>query len=156
MGQSTSDTQVAESGAGGSKTVKKSKLASVVSGSMSGAIVSSCVQPLDVIRTKMQADSAHGVTRSTAQTIALIAKDGGGLMTFWRGTQPTVIRLAIGAGLHFTLLETIKPWFEKKKTRWNSTYGCIRCSTYWRTLTRPCCDDFVSNYSSKNENGICA
>ena len=111
MGQKTSEPHAAQSAAVAQKQVKKSKLASVVSGSMSGAIVSSCVQPLDVIRTKMQADSAHGVTRSTAQTIALISKEGGGLMTFWRGTQPTVIRLAIGAGLHFTLLETIKPWF---------------------------------------------
>jgi solute carrier family 25 protein 38 len=114
MGQNSSDTQVAQLGAEGSQTAKKSKLASVVSGSMSGAIVSSCVQPLDVVRTKMQADSAHGVTRTTAQTITLIAKQGGGLMSFWRGTQPTVIRLAIGAGLHFSLLESIKPWFEKR------------------------------------------
>ena len=115
MGKNTTNTQVAQSGGVATKQVKKSKLASVVSGSMSGAIVSSCVQPLDVIRTKMQADSAHGIHRSTAQTIALIAKDGGGLLTFWKGTQPTVIRLAVGAGLHFTLLETIKPWFEKRK-----------------------------------------
>jgi solute carrier family 25, member 38 len=115
MGQSTLETQLAQSGGVVTKQAKKSKLASVVSGAMSGAVVSSCVQPLDVIRTKMQADSAHGVTRSTAQTIALIAKEGGGLMTFWKGTQPTVIRLAVGAGLHFTLLESIKPWFEKRR-----------------------------------------
>ena len=32
----------------------KSKLASVISGSASGAVVSACVQPLDVLRTRMQ------------------------------------------------------------------------------------------------------
>ena len=94
---------------------KKSKLASVVSGALSGAVVSSCIQPLDVIRTKMQADSARGIARTTAETISLISREGGGLMTCWRGTQPTVVRLAIGAALHFSLLESIKPMFETRR-----------------------------------------
>ena len=51
---------------------KKSKAASVLSGSLSGALVSACVQPLDVIRTRMQADMAHGVVRSTLQTMQTI------------------------------------------------------------------------------------
>ena len=51
---------------------KKSKAASVLSGSLSGALVSACVQPLDVIRTRMQADMAHGMVRSTLQTMQTI------------------------------------------------------------------------------------
>lgn len=50
----------------------KSKTASVVSGSLSGAVVSACVQPLDVIRTRMQADMAHGVVRNTLHTMQTI------------------------------------------------------------------------------------
>lgn len=94
--------------------VKKSKLASVVSGSVSGAVVSACVQPLDVLRTRMQADSAAGVLRSTAETATLIMREGG-LRAMWRGTQPTVIRLGIGAGLHFFFLESIKPMLQTRK-----------------------------------------
>ena len=39
----------------------------------------------------------------------------GGWGTLWRGTQPTVIRLGLGAGLHFFILETIKPLFEARQ-----------------------------------------
>jgi solute carrier family 25 protein 38 len=39
----------------------------------------------------------------------------GGIRTLWKGTQPTVIRLGLGAGLHFFFLETIKPMFEKRQ-----------------------------------------
>ena len=51
---------------------KKSKLASLVSGSLSGALVSACVQPLDVIRTRMQADMLQGVMRGTLGTMRTI------------------------------------------------------------------------------------
>lgn len=39
----------------------------------------------------------------------------GGWRTLWRGTQPTVVRLGLGAGLHFFILETIKPIFEARR-----------------------------------------
>ena len=53
---------------------RKSKVASVVSGSMSGAAVSACVQPLDVLRTRMQADVAAGTYRSTLQTMQEVVR----------------------------------------------------------------------------------
>jgi solute carrier family 25 protein 38 len=87
---------------------KRSKLASVVSGALSGATVSACVQPLDVMRTRMQADVSRGTYLSTVQTVRAIAAHGG-VRALWQGTQPTVIRLGLGAGLHFFFLETIKP-----------------------------------------------
>ncbi|KAL4853316.1 Mitochondrial glycine transporter [Chlorella vulgaris] len=92
----------------------KSKVASAISGSVSGALVSACVQPLDVIRTRIQADMTHGVVRGTMQTMHVILAEGG-IRTLWKGTQPTVIRLGLGAGLHFFFLETIKPMFEKRQ-----------------------------------------
>ena len=94
------------------KPKRKSKLASVVSGAASGALVSACVQPLDVIRTRLQADSAKGQLLSTVSTIRLIVKNHG-VRSLWQGTQPTVVRLGVGAGLHFFFLESLKPLFEK-------------------------------------------
>ena len=44
---------------------------------MSGACISACVQPLDVIRTRMQGDAAHGTVRGTAATLRLIVREGG-------------------------------------------------------------------------------
>jgi solute carrier family 25 protein 38 len=92
-----------------------SKLTSALSGSLSGAVVSACVQPLDVIRTRMQADSARGLPDiTTLKTVQKIINSGAGVRDFWRGTQPTVIRLGIGAGLHFFFLESLKPLFETR------------------------------------------
>lgn len=93
---------------------KPSKLASALSGSLSGALVSACVQPLDVIRTRMQADSAQRLAVTTTGTIRKIVGENG-IRALWQGTQPTVVRLGVGAGLHFFFLETLKPIFQTTK-----------------------------------------
>jgi solute carrier family 25 protein 38 len=91
----------------------RSKLASVASGSLSGMLVSACLQPLDVVRTRMQADAARGVALSSAATARAVAAEGG-LAALWRGTQPTVIRLGLGAGLHFFFLDSLRPALEAR------------------------------------------
>ena len=99
------------------KEVKKSILASSLAGSLSGAMVSAVLQPLDVVRTRMQADSAQvavAVT-STSKTINKIIHEKG-VRALWQGTQPTVLRLGVGAGLHFFFLETLKPMFETRSS----------------------------------------
>ncbi|DBA86103.1 TPA: hypothetical protein ACH3X1_005622 [Trebouxia sp. C0004] len=85
----------------------QNKLASVLSGSFSGAVVSVCVQPLDVVRTRLQADAAKGISRSTTGAFRVLIKEQG-VRGLWRGTSPTVARLAIGVGVHFLALEFIK------------------------------------------------
>lgn len=82
-------------------------LASAVSGAMSGAIISACVQPLDVLRTRMQADTAMGMSRSVGQTLQVVLNEYG-VRGLWRGTGPTVVRLSIGAGINFVALERLK------------------------------------------------
>lgn len=102
---------------------RKSKTASALSGSVSGALVSACVQPLDVIRTRMQADSAQGLLHvTTPRTIRRIV-GGNGIRALWQGTQPTVVRLGVGAGLHFFFLESLKPYFEKKNRDGETSLG---------------------------------
>lgn len=44
---------------------------------MSGALISACVQPLDVLRTRMQGDAAQGASRSTLATLQLVVKQYG-------------------------------------------------------------------------------
>ena len=107
----------------------RSKLASVLSGSASGALVSACVQPLDVLRTRMQADSARGALQSTFNTIHTITSEGG-VSALWRGTQPTVVRLGIGAGLHFFFLESLKPLLQT-----TAPDGSTHMSAWGATLT---------------------
>ncbi len=50
-----------------------------------------CVQPLDVIKTRMQADAARGVATSAVATLRTVVADSG-IRALWQGTQPTVIR----------------------------------------------------------------
>ena len=46
-------------------------------GYFSGAVVSVCVQPLDVVRTRLQADAAKGISRSTADAFRVLVKEQG-------------------------------------------------------------------------------
>ncbi|KAG2447851.1 hypothetical protein HYH02_007307 [Chlamydomonas schloesseri] len=89
------------------KQKKPPTLASALSGAISGSLISACVQPLDVVRTKMQADAARGIVRSTLATARVVLTEQG-LRGFWAGTGPSVIRVGLGAGLHFVLLEQIR------------------------------------------------
>jgi len=41
-------------------------------GSLSGVIISACVQPLDVLRTRMQGEAARGVSHGTLVTLRLV------------------------------------------------------------------------------------
>ncbi|GLI71715.1 hypothetical protein VaNZ11_017013 [Volvox africanus] len=86
---------------------KPPSIASALSGAISGSLISACVQPLDVVRTKMQADAARGVVRGTFATARVVLSEQG-LRGFWAGTGPSVIRVGLGAGMHFVLLEQIR------------------------------------------------
>ena len=86
---------------------KPPAVAAALSGAMSGALISACVQPLDVLRTRMQADAALGTRRSAAATLRGLLAEGGA-RGMWRGTGPTVVRLSLGAAINFVALEKIK------------------------------------------------
>ena len=83
-------------------------LASAIAGGASGALISACVQPLDVLRTRLQAEAALGqASRSAAAVLrGIVASEGA--RGLWRGTGPTVVRLSAGAALNFVVLERLK------------------------------------------------
>lgn len=58
---------------------------SLSAGSVSGAIVAIGVQPLDVLRTRMQADAAGKTFMSTLSTLQEITRTSG-VSGLWRGT----------------------------------------------------------------------
>jgi hypothetical protein len=72
------------------------------------------MQPLDVVRTRMQEDAVAGHFRSMPATIRSIAHQSG-VFGLWRGTQATVARLALGAGAHFLFLDLLRPQFEQRQ-----------------------------------------
>lgn len=89
------------------RAAKPPAIASAVSGAIAGAFISAIVQPLDVVRTRMQADAAINVSKSTLATLRTVIAERG-IRGLWMGTGPTVIRLSAGAALHMVLLEHMK------------------------------------------------
>jgi len=87
--------------------------AAAASGALSGAFISAIVQPLDVVRTRMQADAAGGALRGTITTLRTVLSERG-LAGLWMGTGPTVVRLSAGAGLHMMLLEHLKSVLQER------------------------------------------
>ena len=84
-------------------------LTSAVSGAISGSLVSAVLQPLDVIRTRLQTDAMSGSKRPLAQTLRAITSEGGGsASSLWRGTTATVLRVGGGAGVHFYSLQLLR------------------------------------------------
>lgn len=59
----------------------------------------------------MQVDAIHGKFRSTADTLKTVLGENG-VRGLWRGTPATVVRLSLGAGTHFFLLDLLKPIIE--------------------------------------------
>ena len=88
----------------------RAPLASAASGACSGALVSACLQPLDVLRTRMQVDSVGHESRANAGALGSfrnILREGGA-RSLWHGTPATVIRVGAGAAVHFYSLQLLR------------------------------------------------
>mmetsp|Transcript_26587 Transcript_26587/g.78985 ORF Transcript_26587/g.78985 Transcript_26587/m.78985 type:complete len:358 (+) Transcript_26587:321-1394(+) len=88
------------------KPARSSSLAAGLSGAMSGMLIGASLQPLDVLRTRMQGDAAQGILRSAPQTLLHILRTQG-LPGLWIGIGPSVVRLGAGVGLHMCLVENL-------------------------------------------------
>lgn len=72
---------------------------------------SALLQPLDVIRTNLQVPSSSLVPQPSRHTpirtmfLTIVRRDG--VAGLWRGTGPTCIRVGLGAGVYFSLLDQI-------------------------------------------------
>lgn len=80
-------------------------------GLISGSIASGVLQPLDVVRTRMQ--SGH-VCTGTWNTVMEIGKERG-WRGFWSGTTPSIVRVGMGVGLYFVVLEHLQDLFAKQQ-----------------------------------------
>ncbi|KAK9836381.1 hypothetical protein WJX84_000438, partial [Apatococcus fuscideae] len=89
------------------KPPRRSPLGILLSGLLSGAVVSVSLQPFDVVRTRMQGDAANSIMQGSWQTFRTVIAESGprGL---WRGTSPTMVRLSLGLALNFLILENVK------------------------------------------------
>lgn len=90
---------------------KSGKLSHMVSGSISGAVASMVVQPLDVIRTRLQQQKAgidtQGFKSSSMIEVGKRIVQIDGIKGLWRGTGPTLYRVIPGAGFYFFFLNLL-------------------------------------------------
>ncbi|KZT13167.1 mitochondrial carrier [Laetiporus sulphureus 93-53] len=77
----------------------------LLSGAVSGFASSICLQPLDLLKTRLQQGDGTMHGPRPAGTIVSIARDivkSEGVLGLWRGTSPTLLRNVPGVALYFT------------------------------------------------------
>ncbi|KAI0104334.1 mitochondrial carrier [Nemania sp. FL0031] len=102
FGSYTSLKQLAES-----YTAPGEKLGTVATfgiGSVAGAITVAVTQPLDTIKTRMQSIEARQVYGNSVRCAAMIFKHEG-ILTFWSGALPRLVRLVLSGGIVFSMYE---------------------------------------------------
>ena len=89
-------------------TVGKSAT-SFIAGSTAGLVSSGALQPLEVVKTRMQAHrlkAGFSINKSAWATAGCVVRDEG-IRGLWAGVSASCVRTACGAGLYFLLLERV-------------------------------------------------
>ncbi|RKF56948.1 Tricarboxylate transporter FUM11 [Erysiphe neolycopersici] len=81
-------------------------------GGIAGFITVFATQPLDTIKTRMQGIEARTLYKNSFTCASLIAKNEG-ILTFWSGAMPRLVRLILSGGIVFTIYEKSIELIEK-------------------------------------------
>jgi solute carrier family 25 (mitochondrial citrate transporter), member 1 len=73
-------------------------------GGIAGLITVYVTQPLDTVKTRMQSIEARSLYKNSFACAAMIAKNEG-ILTFWSGALPRLVRLMLSGGIVFTMYE---------------------------------------------------
>lgn len=73
-------------------------------GALAGLVTVAVTQPLDTVKTRMQSIEARSLYGSSLKCAALIFKNEG-VLTFWSGALPRMVRLLMSGGIVFTMYE---------------------------------------------------
>lgn len=83
---------------------KLGTLSTFAIGGMAGFITVYVTQPLDTVKTRMQSIEARQNYKNSFECAARIFKDEG-ILTFWSGAVPRLVRLILSGGIVFTMYE---------------------------------------------------
>eukprot|EP00871_Galdieria_phlegrea_P004641 jgi/Galph1/5178/GphlegSOOS_G3829.1 len=100
--------------------------ANFYAGAFSGLVSTLCLQPLDVVKTRMQ-QGAHFVHLQNLAgqklvslrnpfSVATSIVANTGFLSLWRGTSPTIIRNCLGVGVYFVSLNAITNFLYSEKS----------------------------------------
>ncbi|KAH8791535.1 mitochondrial carrier domain-containing protein [Hyaloscypha finlandica] len=73
-------------------------------GGIAGLITVYVTQPLDTVKTRMQSIEARSLYKNSFTCAAMIFKNEG-VLTFWSGALPRLVRLMLSGGIVFTMYE---------------------------------------------------
>lgn len=73
-------------------------------GGVAGLITVYVTQPLDTIKTRMQSIEARNMYGNSFKCATMIFKQEG-VLTFWSGALPRLVRLVMSGGIVFTMYE---------------------------------------------------
>jgi solute carrier family 25 citrate transporter 1 len=73
-------------------------------GGIAGLITVYVTQPLDTVKTRMQSIEARSMYKNSFACAAMIFKNEG-VLTFWSGALPRLVRLMLSGGIVFTMYE---------------------------------------------------
>ena len=102
-------TEVAGAGSGNAQDTPKKvdkkprkSVTSFLAGGGAGMVSTTLLQPLDVIKTHMQAAKNPKDRHFKVAVSRILGEDG--VKGLWRGTGPACVRVGLGAGLYFAVL----------------------------------------------------
>lgn len=81
-------------------------------GGVAGLITVFVTQPLDTIKTRMQSIEARKQYGNTLRCASMIFKQEG-VLTFWSGALPRLVRLVLSGGIVFTMYEKSMDLFNR-------------------------------------------
>ncbi|KAJ0408710.1 hypothetical protein P43SY_001934 [Pythium insidiosum] len=84
---------------------KPPKAKKLAAGALSGMVSALAFQPLDVLRTHQQGAFGSDATAAPSALLQAPPRRMDRVRAMWRGTSPTLIRVAGGAGLYFVTLD---------------------------------------------------
>jgi len=81
-------------------------------GGIAGLITVYVTQPLDTIKTRMQSIEAKSLYGNSFKCASIIYKQEG-VLTFWSGALPRLVRLILSGGIVFTMYEKSMDLFDR-------------------------------------------
>eukprot|EP00053_Salpingoeca_punica_P018835 m.187080 g.187080 ORF g.187080 m.187080 type:complete len:302 (+) comp17515_c0_seq6:177-1082(+) len=104
MESSSSSSSSRSSGGGGNRSAAHKSSVSLAAGSTSGLLSAVLLQPLDVVKTRLQ---LRPETRRALRSVVAEITATQGLPGFWNGLRPSVARAVPGVGLYFATLQAV-------------------------------------------------
>lgn len=94
---------------------KPTTTAHLIAGGTAGLLSAFTLQPLDLLKTRLQQQQKEvvGYRTSIAKELRKLAN----IKDLWRGVIPSTLRTSVGAGLYFTILSQTRLYLESLKPR---------------------------------------